>query len=101
MVIPKQHVENIYNIENDLLAKVQVIGKKIAVGIKETYKCDGVSLRQHNEPSGGQDVWHFHLHVFPRWAGDELYENHKNKRFVEEGERAEYSQKLRSYLEAK
>ena len=32
-----------------------------------------MSTRQHNEPAGYQDVWHYHVHVFPRYAGDELY----------------------------
>ena len=98
MVIPKQHVENLYDISDELLAKIQVGGKNAARAIKETYQCDGTSLRQHNEPDGGQDVWHFHLHVFPRWKDDELYINHKNKRFVETDERAEYAKKLRNYF---
>lgn len=41
--------------------------------MKQAFGCDGVSTRQHNEPAGDQDVWHFHLHVFPRWTGDDLY----------------------------
>lgn len=98
MVIPKQHVENIYDIDNELLADVQIAAKKIAAAMKETYDCDGISLRQHNEPGGGQYVWHFHLHVFPRWDGDELYENHKNKRLVEEDERITYAKKLQTYF---
>ncbi len=99
MVIPKQHVENLYDIGDDLLAKIQIAGKKTALAIKETYKCDGTSLRQHNEPHGGQDVWHFHLHVFPRWEGDELYVNHKNKSFIEADKRKPYADKLREYFQ--
>lgn len=98
MVIPRKHVENIYDIEDELLSRVQIVGKKIALAIKEAYGCDGVSFRQHNEPAGNQGVWHFHLHVFPRWEDDDLYKNHDNKRFVEEGERKEYSNKLRKYF---
>lgn len=40
--------------------------------MKAAYGCDGVSTRQHNEPAGDQDVWHYHLHVVPRWHGDAL-----------------------------
>ena len=61
IVIPRKHVENIYDISDELLCKIQAVGKKVATAIKETYGCDGVSLRQHNEPAGGQDIWHFHL----------------------------------------
>ena len=98
LVIPRKHVENIYDIEDALLAKVQVVGKKIAKAIKETYKCDGISFRQHNEPDGDQCVWHFHLHIFPRWKDDELYLNHKNLSFVHENKRAPYAKLLKEHL---
>jgi diadenosine tetraphosphate (Ap4A) HIT family hydrolase len=42
------------------------------IAMRHTYGCDGISTRQHNEPAGYQDVWHFHLHVFPRYHGDVL-----------------------------
>ncbi len=38
--------------------------QRVAVAVKTAYGCNGVSTRQHNEPAGGQDVWHLH-HVFP------------------------------------
>ena len=41
--------------------------------MKTAFGCPGVSTRQHNEPAGNQDVWHYHVHVFPRWHGDRLY----------------------------
>jgi histidine triad (HIT) family protein len=100
MVITRKHIENIYDIPDELLGEVNVVGKKIALAMKEAYKCDGVSFRQHNEPAGGQDVWHFHLHVFPRWEGDDLYLNHKETRINTEEERKPYAEKLRAVLQA-
>ena len=41
--------------------------------MKAAYGCPGISTCQHNEPAGGQDVWHFHVHVFPRYLEDNLY----------------------------
>lgn len=76
LVIPQTHYEHIYEIPDELLAKVQIVGKQIALAMKQSYQCDGVSLRQHNEPSGDQDVWYFHLQVLPRWEHDNLYINH-------------------------
>lgn len=55
-------------------------------------------MRQHNEPDGNQDVWHFHVHVFPRYAGDNLYTNHENKRFVSLAERKVYADRLKAAL---
>jgi histidine triad (HIT) family protein len=99
MIITHAHVENIYDITEELLSKVYVVGKQVAFAMKDTYGCDGVSFRQHNEPAGNQDVWHFHLHLFPRWDGDELYSNHNNKRWNTPEERLPYVEKLRTYFE--
>lgn len=99
IVIPNEHTENIYTISDDLLAKIYSIAKKVAVAMRNTYdNCEGTSMRQHNEPAGNQDVWHFHVHVFPRYANDQLYLNHENKRFVTPEERAPYAAILRHAL---
>ncbi len=99
IVVPKQHIENVYDISDELLAKVQIVAKKVAIAMKEVYECNGTSLRQHNEPAGNQDTWHYHLHIFPRWESDDLYLNHLNKKFVPVEEREVYAQKLISYFQ--
>ena len=100
LVIPKKHYENIYDIPDDTLAEVYKVVKKLAIAVRSTYRCDGVSTRQHNEPAGDQDVWHFHVHVFPRYESDQLYENHQNNRFVDAEDRAPYAKKLRAFLQS-
>lgn len=100
MVVPKQHAENIYDIDEWLLSEVYRVGKHIAHAMKESYGCDGISFRQHNEPAGGQDLWHFHLHVFPRWKNDELYARHAEHQFVTKEERALYTEKLKERLKS-
>lgn len=98
LVVPKNHIENLYVISDDLLAAVYKTVKKVAIAIKEVYKSDGTSTRQHNEPAGNQNVWHFHVHVFPRYENDELYKNHDKKRWVTHEERLEYARKLKEYF---
>lgn len=98
IVIPHKHVENIYDISEDLLAEVNMIGKKVALAMKESYMCDGISFRQHNELAGDQEIWHFHLHVFPRWKDDELYLNHKKSRYISLEERRPYADKLKPMI---
>lgn len=83
LVIPKKHYENIYDIPDELLAEVYKVVKRIAIAVRSAYDCEGTSTRQHNEPSGNQDVWHLHVHVFPRYKDDNLYMNHKNTKFVD------------------
>jgi histidine triad (HIT) family protein len=100
LVIPKHHYENIYDISDEAIAEVYKVVKKISVAIRSTYDCDGTSNRQHNEPAGNQDVWHFHTHVYPRFDADNLYQNHDDKRFVSAEERLPYAEKLRNYLAA-
>ena len=76
LVVPTEHVENIYDMPGELAASVHETARKVAIAFMETYGCDGTSTRQHNEPGGNQEVWHFHVHVFPRYEGDGLYGAH-------------------------
>jgi histidine triad (HIT) family protein len=63
--------------------------------MKQVYDCDGVSTRQHNEPAGNQDVWHYHLHVTPRYHGDRFYETMAiEKTLMLPEERAWHAQRL-------
>lgn len=98
LVLPKQHFENIYDIPDDVIAEVYKVVKLVATAMRNTYGCNGTSTRQHNEPAGNQDVWHLHVHVFPRYENDNLYLNHENKKFVTAEERAPYAKKLREFL---
>jgi histidine triad (HIT) family protein len=98
IIVPNEHFENIYDIPEDLIFKIHQLEKKMAVAIKETYKCDGISSRQHNEPAGGQDVWHYHLHIFPRYENDKLYENISNKNLSDPKERKIYAERLKKYF---
>jgi len=96
LIIPNQHFENIYDLPADYSAKIHGFEKKVAIALKKVYKCDGVSSRQHNEPDGNQDVWHYHLHVFPRYKDDNLYT--MERKWVTVEERLVYAKKLRAYF---
>ncbi|WP_051785704.1 HIT family protein [Endozoicomonas numazuensis] len=73
LIIPKQHVENIYDMDDSLLAELISLGKKMALAVKAAWKADGITLIQNNEPAGSQDVWHFHLHIKCRREGDNFW----------------------------
>jgi histidine triad (HIT) family protein len=98
LVVPNEHYENVYDIPDAVLAAIQVMGKRVALAMKAAYGCDGTSFRQHNEPGGDQEVWHYHLHVFPRYAGDQLYVRSMERRATTPAERAPYAEKLRQCL---
>ena len=57
------------------------------------YPGGGVTVRQNNEPAGGQDVWHLHTHVIPRHAGARPSESRVRR--VDDAERARYAARLR------
>ncbi len=76
LVIPVLHYENVYDLPPDLGSDLQQAIRDTALTMKAAFACDGVSTRQHNEPAGSQDVWHYHVHVFPRYDGDDLYGSH-------------------------
>jgi len=97
LIIPNAHYENIYDLPDNLSAKIHAFARKVALALKATYGCDGVSTRQHNEPRGNQDVWHYHLHVFPRYEDDQLYRSRDT--LCPPQERRTYAQKLRAYFE--
>jgi histidine triad (HIT) family protein len=96
LVAPNMHYENIFDLPPELGTPIQRVAREIAVAFKETYGCDGVSSRQHNEPAGDQDVWHYHLHVFPRYVDDHLYLHRRRPSTPQE--RHPYAVKLREFL---
>lgn len=101
LVVPREHHEHIYSIPDDLLARVYATAKRVAVAMRAAYPCAGTSMRQHNEPAGNQDVWHFHVHVFPRHEGDALYIGHDQTRWVTAAERIAYVDMLRAWFAAR
>lgn len=98
IVVPNAHYENLYEIPDDALADVYVAAARVARALRAAYACDGVSTRQHNEPGAGQDVWHFHVHVFPRRRGDDLYLRDGDVRWPAAAERKPYAERLRAAL---
>ena len=96
IIIPNEHYENIFDLPVAYASRIQAVTKAVALAMKIALGCDGVSTRQHNEPAGNQDVWHYHLHVTPRYEGDEFYAT--QRQLMPIAERAKYAQKIRGYL---
>lgn len=72
IVFPNAHHENLYDLPSADGHAVHDAVRAIAIAMRRAYGCAGTSTRQHNEPVGGQEVWHHHVHVFPRHPGDRL-----------------------------
>jgi histidine triad (HIT) family protein len=96
LVIPNQHYENIYELPLEIATEVHALSQTVALAMKATYQCDGILIRQHNEPAGGQNVFHYHMHVIPRYAGDDF--DFSQKLPFPAQERAKYAKMLRNWI---
>jgi histidine triad (HIT) family protein len=96
LIVPNTHCENLFDLPDDLVPALHATTRRVALALKEIYRCNGISTRQHNEPAGDQDVWHYHVHVTPRFHRDDFYRSHKIP--FPEAERLEEARRLREYL---
>ena len=70
LVIPKSHVQNIYQLPDELDAPMMSALRLVARATKKAFSTEGILIRQNNESASGQDVFHLHFHVIPRYHKD-------------------------------
>ena len=70
LILPKNHYANLYELPDETAVKVMLLAKKMAVLMTEKLGCDGFNLVQNNGKAAGQTVFHFHLHLIPRYKED-------------------------------
>ena len=70
LILPKDHYKNLYELPEDTAAEVMKLAKKMAVEMTEKLGADGFNLVQNNNEIAGQTVFHFHMHLIPRYEND-------------------------------
>lgn len=70
LILPKTHAANIYELSDELAAKAMILAKKMATAMTDALKCDGFNIVQNNGEPAGQTVFHFHMHLIPRYKND-------------------------------
>lgn len=70
LILPKDHYKNLYELPLDTAAEVMKLAKKMAVEMTEKLGADGFNLVQNNNEVAGQTVFHFHMHLIPRYNDD-------------------------------
>lgn len=70
LILPKAHYENLYALPDEMAAHAMILAKKIATKMKGILNCDGYNLVQNNGEAAGQTVFHFHMHLIPRYTDD-------------------------------
>ena len=71
LILPKEHFANIYEIDDGVLARAAALAKKMAKEMTDVLKCDGFNIVQNNGEAAGQTVFHFHMHLIPRYKNDD------------------------------
>ena len=72
LVIPKKHYLDIFDTPEDLLGASHIVTKRIAAAVKKATKANGISIVQQNGQAAGQDIFHLHIHVIPRFEGKKM-----------------------------
>lgn len=72
LILPKEHYANLYELPEELASKVLVVAKKVVTAMTEVLGCDGYNVLQNNGEAAGQTVFHFHMHLIPRYDKDNV-----------------------------
>ncbi len=70
LILPKQHADSLYELPDATAGKAFVLAKKMAKIMKDKLNCDGLNVVQNNGTVAGQTVFHFHMHLIPRYEND-------------------------------
>lgn len=97
IILPKSHAADIYELEDEYVSRAFVLAKKLAVALKKLTGCDGVNILQNNGEAAGQTVFHFHVHVIPRFKNDDCTIVWKPTSY-EDGEASEVAKKIAELL---
>ena len=72
LILPKEHYRNLLDMPEEKVAAAFILAKRMVVKMKEVLHCEGLNVVQNNEPAAGQTVFHFHIHLIPRYEGDQV-----------------------------
>lgn len=70
LILPKEHYANLYEINEEVAGKAFKLAKKMITRLTDVLGCDGYNVVQNNGESAGQTVFHFHMHLIPRYKDD-------------------------------
>ena len=72
LILPKEHYADLYALDDSVAAEVLIAAKKVITKMTEALGCDGYNLVQNNGVVAGQTVFHFHMHLIPRYVDDNV-----------------------------
>lgn len=75
LILPKKHAADFFDLPDETAGRAIILAKKIASVLKEGLHADGINVVQNNGEAAGQTVFHYHMHLIPRYQGDTVNVN--------------------------
>lgn len=72
LILPKEHFTDLYELKDEIASTVMITAKNIITKMTKILECDGYNIVQNNGSVAGQTVFHYHLHLIPRYKDDKL-----------------------------
>jgi len=73
IILPKTHAKNLMELPEDYCEKILLVAKNCCRVLMEVLHCDGINVLQNNGEAAGQTVFHLHVHLIPRYEGDNVH----------------------------
>lgn len=70
LILPKEHFANLYELPEETAADAMKLAQRMMRKMTEKLDCDGFNIVQNNGEAAGQTVFHFHMHLIPRYKND-------------------------------
>jgi histidine triad (HIT) family protein len=98
ILLVKRHCANLFELEDDVASKALLVARKVAKAMQAELHCEGINLLQNNGEAAGQTIFHFHMHLIPRYQGDQVQTTWTQGNY-EEGEAALLAAALATQLQ--
>lgn len=73
IILPKTHAKNLLELPDEYCEKILLVAKKCSKVLMDVLQCDGINVLQNNGEAAGQTVFHLHVHLIPRYEGDQVH----------------------------
>lgn len=97
LVVPKKKFRNLFDADPAYLDRMIRTAQKVAVGLKAATEANGINLVMNNEDAAGQDIFHAHMHLIPRFERGECFVPSKHETY-EDGEAKALTEKIKNAI---
>ncbi|OON96439.1 MAG: histidine triad (HIT) protein [Epulopiscium sp. Nele67-Bin005] len=98
LIVPKEHCENIFDLPEHIAKNIYPLAKKLSICVSKALGTDGINILQNNGEIAGQEVFHFHLHIIPRYKDEDIQISKPTRLKLEASEIEEIAQKIKNVI---